>query len=83
MSPVILIAAGVPERADSNPEADWAMAMILLARAEGHGVCGGLRPVPGPDRLECWCGTLAFDVISPVPMTAGELAAVILPGAAR
>ncbi len=79
MSPVILVASGVPARADQSPEADWAMAMILLARAEGHGRCGGLRPGPVPERPECTCRGLRFQMFRPVRMTAAELAAVALP----
>jgi len=80
---VLLVAAGVPGRADSTPEADWTMALILLARAEGHGGCGGLRPGPVPERPECTCGRLRFQVFRPVPLTAAELAAVVLPREAR
>ncbi len=78
--PARLIAAGVPHRADRSPGADWAMALILLARAEGHGRCGGLRPAPVPERPECTCGGLRFQVFRPVPLTAAELASVPLPG---
>jgi hypothetical protein len=81
--PARLIAAGTPRRTDSSPAADWAMALILLARAEGHGACGGLRPGLAPGRLACPCGGLTFDVISPVPATAAEMAAVVVPGATR
>lgn len=76
-----LLAAGVPRRADRSPEADWAMLLILLAWAEGHGQCGGLRPGPVPERPECPCGKLRLAVIRLVRITPAELAAVVLPPA--
>lgn len=62
--PVLLPAAGRPRRADQRPEADWAMALILLAWAEGHGSCRGLRPGPG-GLLACSCSQLAFEIGGP------------------
>lgn len=76
-----LIAAGTPSRSDSTPEADWSMPLILLAWAEGHGACGGLRPAPGPEQLECTCGGLRFEVSRPVLRTADGPAGVVLPAA--
>jgi len=81
--PVLLVGRGAPARGDDSPEADWAMALILLARTEGHCRCGGLRPGPVPERPECTCGGLRFQVFRPVPLTAAELAAVVLPREAR
>ena len=75
-----LVASGVPQRADSSLEADWSMALIVLAWAEGHGACS-MRPGPVPERPECSCGGLRFQLFRPVPVTAAGLAAVALPPA--
>ena len=66
--PVLLLAADPPRRADTRPEADWVMALILIAWAEGHGSCRGLRPGPG-ELLACSCGGLAFEVGGPVAVS--------------
>jgi len=62
--PVLLVGRGVPARGDDSPAADWAMALMLLARVEGHGDCGGFRLGPG-DVLACRCGGLVFQVGPP------------------
>ena len=60
----LLIAARAPRRDDKTPAADADAMLTLLAWAEGHGACRGLRPGPG-GVLRC-CDQLAFEVSDPV-----------------
>jgi hypothetical protein len=67
-----LLATGLPRRAAASPEADWAAMLALVAWAEGHGHCGGLRATAG-GLLACPCGGLTFEVGDP-QQTTGEAA---------